>query len=97
MTIKVKSIIATSVLLSSQAGSASAESVLLRDLEQLGIDSAQVKAAFKEQVGINLDINDSMKVSFENEGQSIRFETLDHLSVLVPIMHARGVFNKDRE
>lgn len=91
---KIKSIVAGSVLLGSHVGMAQTHVIPAKDLDKLNIDIHIVSDHFRTQTGVELNSSDVLKVSSENEGKNLRFETLDSISVVVPIEFARGSENK---
>lgn len=68
--------------------------IAVRDLSKDGISPDLVIQEFQNQHGIMLDIDSVLKVSRNEEGSSIKFEALDHISIVVPHDIARGAFNK---
>lgn len=88
-------VIATIVTLGTQLTTAHATQSAVQDLHQLGINPNYVISAFHENVDIRLNPSEALKVTYENEGKNIRFETLDNFSLVVAIGDAIGAFNKD--
>jgi hypothetical protein len=86
------------VVISSQLSQASQTDMILPlgELEKHGISPKLVQEEFYNLYQINLNWNEYLKVSKEDEGKNIRFETYDHFSTVVTIDCAHGVFNKDR-
>ncbi len=66
----------------------------VRNLERIGINHLQVVELYQENKGIKLNLNDLVKVSAKNEGQSISFETWDQISIVIPVNMAAGNYNK---
>lgn len=91
-----KVVVAGAIVVSSQSGKAD-ESVLIstNNLVNSGYDEHIVRSIFYYNKGLNLNANDFLKVSAENEGNNIKFETLDQVSIVVPRDLACGVGNKD--
>lgn len=77
-----------------QAHASGEELIAVQDLKAQSIDPVSVSFAFQEKFGVSLTNNDILKVSYEKEGGNLRFDTLDNLSVVVPILEARGSENK---
>lgn len=46
-------------------------------------------------IGKKINPTDFLKVSVENEGSHLKFETLDKIVITVPVEFASGVGNKD--
>ena len=86
------------VVISSQLSQASQTDMILPlgELGKHGISPKLVQEEFYNLYQINLNWNEYLKVSKEDEGKNIRFETYDHFSTVVTIDSAHGVFNKDR-
>lgn len=77
-------IIATSAILTASFSTANASTqISVKDLNKFGLDSALIATAFQDQLQINLNPNELIKVSYDNEGKDIKFETLDHYSVFI--------------
>lgn len=68
--------------------------VPVSDLEDLGISAKAIQEEFYNRHQVNIDWDEYLKVSKENEGKEIRFETYDNFSTIVPIARAHGTFNK---
>ncbi len=68
--------------------------VRVGDLDELGISSKFVMESYRASVGRMLNLNELIKVSQKNEGKNINFETLDQISVIVPVFSADGSWNK---
>lgn len=62
----------------------------LHELAAAGIDPEVVIDSFYEQSGKVININELIRVSYDAEGNEFNFESLDHLSVVVPLMQARA-------
>ncbi len=62
----------------------------LHQLTAAGIDPEVVIDSFYDQSGKVININDLVRVSYDAEGKEFNFESLDHLSVVVPLMEARA-------
>jgi len=85
-----------SAVLGMQIGVAPNETVItVGELDKLGLNKEAVIDQFRHQTGVDLDLNQLIKVNSENEGSELRFETFDSISVVVPIEFARGPYNKD--
>ena len=54
-------------------------------LRKLGIKMDVVSQAFREAHNIELDQYEKLRVTKEEEGQNLRFDTLDEYSISVPI------------
>jgi len=81
-------------LLSSQVHADELGPVPIRALANSQINPETVLRLFKEVAGATLSLDEKVLVSYEEEGANIRFDTLDHFSVVVPIEAARGSENK---
>lgn len=68
--------------------------IKLKNLNTIGVNPENIFNAFMSQHGVRIELNEVLKVSTEDEGKNIRFESLDHFSVVVPIMSASGPRNK---
>jgi hypothetical protein len=86
--------IATVVAIGAQLSTANATQSTVQDLYQLGVNPDYVISAFHESIDIKLNPNEALKVTYEDEGKNIRFETLDNFSLVVPIDDAIGIGNK---
>lgn len=84
------------VVISSQLSHASQADMILPlgELEKHGISPTLVQEEFYNLHQISLNWNEYLKVSKEDEGKNIRFETYDHFSTVVTIDSAHGVCNK---
>jgi hypothetical protein len=81
-----------SVLLGTKA--LAVQHIITKDLGTHGINSEIIEAAFRNTHGINLNINEILKVSADEEGSNYKFDTLDGISVVVPIIDTKGAANK---
>lgn len=91
-------VIATTAIIGTQLSIANASNQIpLKDLNRFGIDSEAVSALFKENINVNLNPNELLKVTYENEGKNIQFETLDNYSVTVAIGDTRTSPNKNTD
>ncbi len=68
--------------------------IALRDLEQYKISPQMIQKVFESQHQININWSEILKVSKENEGKDIRFETYDGHSTTLPIRYILGAYNK---
>jgi len=66
----------------------------IRDLEKIGISAQKVISVYEIKKGIKLNLNDMIKVSSNDEGQTINFETLDQISINVRASDSDGNPNK---
>lgn len=66
----------------------------MTELEKIGINSVLLKNEFLNKQNINLDLNEMIKVSSSDEGNKIKFETLDKISIVVDVYSADGSWNK---
>lgn len=73
---------------------ATASSVTVNDLEKLGFNSALIFQRFLADYQIELDLWEKLKVSVEDEGKKIQFQTFDDLSIDVDIRNAVASWNK---
>jgi hypothetical protein len=91
-----KTLLSGIVIISSQLARASQVEMILplSELEKHGISPSVVQEEFYNLYQINLNWNEYLKVSKEDEGKNIRFETYDHFSTVVSIASAHGVCNK---
>ena len=90
----IKCVLSGTVIFGSLFARAEDYEMKVRDISDLGIPPQLVTDAFQGIHGICLKQDSSVKVSPNEEGNSIKFETLDHLSIIVPHHTARGSFNK---
>ena len=67
----------------------------IKDLETIKINNDSIVTTFLNLNGIKLNSEDEIRVSADEEGENIKFETLDHLSIVVSIDSISGGFNKD--
>jgi hypothetical protein len=91
-----KTLLSSIIAISSQLSHAGQTDVVitLAELEKHGISPILVQEEFFNLYQINLNWNEYLKVSKEDEGKNIRFETYDHYSTVVTIDSAHGVCNK---
>jgi len=68
--------------------------VNLNYLDNYGTGYSIVVVNEYRKIGRNLDLNELLKVSKNEEASFIRFETLDQISVIVPVYNADGTWNK---
>lgn len=68
--------------------------VQVHNLDEHGISAQVVREEFYNRYQVNIDWNEYLKVSKEDEGKDIRFETYDRFSTIVSIARAHGVGNK---
>lgn len=68
--------------------------VRVGDLDELGISSKVVVEFYKVSAGRMLNLNELIKVSQKDEGKNINFETMDRISIIVPVFSADGSWNK---
>lgn len=68
--------------------------MIVAELEKIGIDSQKVIVEYQIKKGINLNINELIKVSSKDEGKTIDFETLDQISITVTAINSDGSYNK---
>lgn len=66
----------------------------VNELRKIGINSILLKEEFLKKKNISLDLNEMIKVSSSNEGNEIKFETLDKISIVVDVYSADGGWNK---
>jgi hypothetical protein len=65
-----------------------------QELVARGFDFEKLAQEFRNQAGVRIEADDRFKVSLEDEGKNIKFETLDRYSIIVPILTARSPYNK---
>lgn len=87
-------LVAGSIVVGHQAVYAVSKTVRVSDLDQNGFNEQLVRDEFRRISGSELTSNEFLKVSAEDEGKELNFETLDHLSFTVPRDSASGVDNK---
>lgn len=68
--------------------------LLVGELDALGFNSKVVIESYKSQAGRMLNLNELIKVSPKDEGKKINFETMDQISITVPVYSADGGWNK---
>ena len=91
---KIGSLAALGVGIVSSPKIANAEQITtLKKLVASGINHEFIVTKFHE-AQINIGWTEALKVSAEDEGKKIRLETLDRISVVVPIESAVGNPNK---
>ena len=66
----------------------------VNELGKIGINSNLLRAEFLKKENIKLDLQEMIKVSNTNEGNEIKFETLDKISIVVDVYSADGSWNK---
>lgn len=66
----------------------------MQELAVAGVNVEAVSAKFFEENGHALHPDSLVKVSYDAEGEEICFESFDRLSVVVPLVLARGAPNK---
>lgn len=86
--------IAGAIVVGSQSGKSEENVISVQSLDKSGFDSMIIKNLFNKE-GIVLCPTDFLKVSVEDEGKNIKFESLDQISIIVPRDFANGVGNKD--
>lgn len=91
---KLGIVVAGASIFSGQASAESGQAMLVGDLASQGIYPESVISLFQASTGASLSVADTIKVSYENEGENIRFDALDGLSVTVALGEARGSDNK---
>ena len=68
--------------------------VSVNELEKIGVNSQHVIVLYQVEKGVTLNLNEMIKVSSQDEGKSINFETLDHISIIVSVDNSDGGWNK---
>jgi hypothetical protein len=91
-----KTLLSSLVLISSQISRAGTTeiNVTLGELEKYGISTTIVQEEFYNHHQISLNWDEYLKVSKDDEGKNIRFETYDQYSTVVAIDGAFGAKNK---
>lgn len=69
--------------------------IKVNELNHIGLNSVDVIEIYRERRQKQIHWNDMIKVSTYEEGKSIKFETLDKISVIVNAVDAAGMPNKD--
>lgn len=64
------------------------------DLEKFGISSKIVISQYQKKNIRELNLDELIKVSPNEESKNIKFETFDKISVVVPVDIAAGAWNK---
>jgi len=70
------------------------QSVYVEDLAKINKDLSVTVSEGYSRLGRELNFNEILKVSINEEGSRIKFETLDQISIIVSANHADGPFNK---
>lgn len=92
---KINTIVVGGIAAAAQIAQASNEvNLSLKDLSQIGLSPEAIQEAYREQAKVEIDWNEVLKVSADEEGKSINIDTLDGISVVVPIYEASAPFNK---
>jgi hypothetical protein len=91
---KSKIIMGTTILASAQP-SLAIELIKVGELSISGISQDLVINKFQSE-GINLNQDELLEMSTDEEGKKIKFETMDNISVNIDINSALGIGNKDR-
>lgn len=85
-------------VVSVQASSSSGSSLLpLNRLPEIGLDPIVVKNIFQNEKNVTLKWDEVLKVSADEEGKEISFDSLDGISIVVPADAALGSPNKGPE
>ena len=92
---KLKHIAVGSALIAGAQSVKADRTFAVKDLNLNGFLSQVVSEQFSSTYGLNLNPSEFLKVSAEDEGSNIRFETMDHLSVTIDAKSALGIGNKD--
>lgn len=66
----------------------------VKDLNQVGINPVAIQEAYQEQANVQLNWDEVVKVSADEEGKNINVNTIDGISIVVGIDAASGPFNK---
>ena len=69
--------------------------VTVKSLENIGINQEKVINLYRNTHNIELDLWEEIKVSPNEEGKSIKLETLDDFIINIDIDSAAGAWNKD--
>ncbi len=92
---KINAIVIGGVAAAAQIAQASNEVNLpLKDLNQVGLNPEVIQEAYRNEAKVEVDWNEVMKVSADEEGKNINVGTLDGISVVVPLHEASAPFNK---
>lgn len=91
---KTKAAILGATLLSVGAKASEANLMTVQELEHRGVSPKKAMELFESEQGVLLTLSDLVKVSYDEEGNGIRLENIDHISVVVPFMEARPTGNK---
>lgn len=95
MKLKTKIILLLSSFFGISSKSLADEYVTLSGLKIIGFNIKNIQKKFARQNGRTIDLNENLKVSSEDEGKQIKFETFDNYSVIVNRINARAPHNKD--
>lgn len=94
MKLQTKVILLLSSLFGISSKSLAEEYVTLSGLKNLGFNIKHIQKKFTRQNGRTIDLNENLKVSSEDEGKQIKFETFDNYSVTVSRGETRTSWNK---
>ncbi|MGE5085444.1 MAG: hypothetical protein ACM3MG_04030 [Bacillota bacterium] len=92
---KVNTVVIGGITMLTQLAHASeTANIALKNFNQIGLDPEVIQEIYRKQADVELDWNEVLKVSADEEGKNININTLDGISVVVPIYSAAGPFNK---
>lgn len=91
---KLKGLLLGTVI-GAQTSSSNAETMIhLNEINRIGLQPEVVREHFRITAGINLNWNEILQVQSNEEGSEINFNTLDGISIIVPVYNALGCPNK---
>ena len=94
MKLRTKAMLLLTSLFGMSSKSIADDYVTLSGLNKLGFNIKPIQKKFIKQNGRTIDLNENLKVSSEDEGKQIKFETFDNYSVTVDRINARTPDNK---
>lgn len=64
------------------------------ELNSIGFDQETIVEEFYQSYGVKLDLHESLKITEDKEGENLRFEAFDDISIDIPMYAAVGPYNK---
>ncbi len=88
-------VVASAILTGLQQVMADEKTIAVKDLKDNGFSGSKVSSKFSNTQGLKLNPNELLRVTADEEGKHFKFETMDHISVVIDAKSARGIGNKD--
>lgn len=81
-------------LLAGVQAHADKQTVAVKDLNLIGLNSSNIIEEFRNKTGVNLNPDEILRVTEDEEGKNLHLETFDKHSVRIDILKSKGSFNK---